>query len=510
MTRLIRRYRSLFFRFPLILGLVVILLLLINTLLYNSFFSGHLRRDFHRDVAMIADTMVPVIIPVVVSGKTALLNIPLSKDNLLNSLVIKSSSGEILYAVKSSRTPVNILSVHRTLRSGGRIIGSAVFHFRKNFFERKIRGGRIFLIVFSLVLFAVILVTIHFLLLKQIRRPLQLMMRATELIARGEFSPRMRFPVRDELALLGADIKAMGHRLKRSFREIEEKNEAIRQYSEGLEEMVASRTEELDGANKALENRNREYVRELEMARSVQLGMIPVPDTVIGHELLEVAVHYNSMSRVGGDLLDVVRTGRNSYAFLIADVSGHGVPSSLITVMAKVSFMTNCHWGLEPGEICRQVNREIYRLIRGQRYFISMYIGVMDMETGVFSYCNGGHHPAVFQKQQGELQLLDSDGRLVGVWEDSEFESRSVVLSPGDAVLLYTDGITESRNPEGEMFGKERLYRYCRDFRERECAVFLQGIVRDVDIFTNGRDAEDDRALLYFRFHGLENHTDSI
>jgi len=483
--------------------------LILSVSMYSAIFTKYVRARFGQEIALVADSLTSRFSQLLLPGKgNGLPNaaFSLSGQGLLCSVVVHSSSGQALFSNAVASIQGTEVALQREVYSNGWLLGSVEFRFSNASHESQIRFSRLFMAGSAVLLLLIVVVTVHFLLLHQVRRPLHLMMWATESIARGDFSIRLHLPVRDELALLGADITAMSHRLKRSFREIEEKNEAIRFYSEDLEKMVHDRTLELDRINKELESRNRQFIKELKMAQSVQLGMIPEPSSIIAHKHLAVSVHYEAMSGVGGDLVDIVRVGRNSYAFLIADVCGHGVPSALITAMAKVSFMASCRWGLKPDELCTRVNKEISRLISGQWYFISMYLGIMDMENGIFSYTNCGHHPALLQRGDGVLVTLNTDGKLAGVWEDAVFETQSVVLNPGDSILMFTDGITEARNPEGDFYGVERLHEYCRGNIASDAEPFLSFLIEEVNAFCEGRDADDDRALLYIRFGGVEIH----
>lgn len=289
--------------------------------------------------------------------------------------------------------------------------------------------------------------------------------------------------------------------------------EQLEDYSKNLEKKVEERTYELNEANKELNVTNNELSkknkimeRELEMAKRVQEGIIPTEEEFPKRNELKMAAHYSAMESVGGDLYDIIRIGRNSYGFLMADVSGHGVPSALITTMAKVSFTSNSGYGIASGDIFKAVNTEMFNFIGDLEYYLTAYYCIIDLETGVLQYSNAGHHPAVlYRAETKSIEQLDTSGFLVGAFDGVDYESKSIELKNGDRILLFTDGIIEARNRNGEFYEYERFMDYVNKNSHLSPKEFITNLVADVETFCDGEPPDDDRTILYFEFVSNNN-----
>lgn len=359
-------------------------------------------------------------------------------------------------------------------------------------------------LTFLLIVLAVMLIidgVMAYLLVRFITRPLSVLKESAEQISGGNFDLVIPIDSRDEIGSLAGSISKMSGDLKTSFSEIEKQKEEIQKYSETLEERVEQRTAELNNANEELTGINKKFLSELEMARRVQQGIIPDEAGFPRRDEMRIASVYDSMGTVGGDLYDVIRIGKNSYGFLIADVSGHGVPAALITTMAKVSFNTHSHWGAAPAQICDKVNRETHQLIADLGYYLTSYYGILDLEEGKFEYTNAGHHPALICRQaDGKVEKLDTEGLFIGISENGKYTSGSVMMQPGDKLLLFTDGIIEARNEEMEKFGYERLIPFFADHRDMRPKDLVAALLKEIDKFYGAKDPDDDRAALVIEF----------
>jgi len=289
--------------------------------------------------------------------------------------------------------------------------------------------------------------------------------------------------------------------------------EQLEDYSKNLEKKVEERTYELNEANKELNVTNKELSkknkimeRELDMAKRVQEGIIPTEDNFPKRNELKIAAHYSAMESVGGDLYDIIRIGKNSYGFLMADVSGHGVPSALITTMAKVSFTSNSGYGINSGDIFKAVNTEMFNFIGDLEYYLTAYYCIVDLEKGTLQFSNAGHHPAIlYRAETKSLEKLDTNGFLVGAFNGVDYESKSIQLKDGDRILLFTDGIIEARNLEGEFYEYERFMNYVTNNSHLSPKEFIKNLIVEVDKFCNGEPPDDDRTILYFEFSSDNN-----
>lgn len=297
----------------------------------------------------------------------------------------------------------------------------------------------------------------------------------------------------DEFGELAAAFNAMADSLV-------EQNQRIREVNQDLEERVAQRTATLASLNDQLAQQSGQIRHDLAMARRIQLGLIPRGKDNRRPEFV-FSGNCTAMQEIGGDIYDVIRVGRNAYAFLMGDVSGHGVSAALITALAKVLFTAHAHWGIPAGDICAAVNRDMFLLIGDQPHYLSAFFGVLNLENGELSYCNAGHCPA-FHIGQGRMQgqFLRSNATFIGAFEAAVYPTVTIQFDPGDRLILFTDGIVEARSPEGGFYREERLWSRVHNGRGLPVDRLVADILDDLAGFTGGRPPDDDRALLAVEF----------
>lgn len=263
---------------------------------------------------------------------------------------------------------------------------------------------------------------------------------------------------------------------------------------------------QLSQAYEALQKKNDEHQRDLEAARRIQLQLLPQEEELPQREEVEFAGFYQSKDRVGGDLYDFIRIGMNSWGFLVADVSGHGVPSALLTMFLKAAFRTRVRWGVPSDQVIREVNAVLNPVVRDLGLFVTAFFGIVDLETGRLRYSHCGHPPVYLHRASGgTIVRLEERGMILGPFEDVEVAEDEILLEEGDVVLSVTDGILESRNFRDEMFGEERLgqalVRYAgAPGAGRPVAQILDEIRKEWESFCLGSSPDDDVTLAAFRF----------
>lgn len=276
----------------------------------------------------------------------------------------------------------------------------------------------------------------------------------------------------------------------------------MRQHSVKLERTVEQKTAELSLAVRELSRRNETITGEMMMAQRVQRNIIPKEDSFPRTPSLRFGAAYQAMTNVGGDLYDIIDLGEGRYSFLMVDVSGHGMPAAMITSMLKVSFAANSRDGLSTNEICDRVDREIYALIGDLEYYATAYYCILDTATGGLEFTNCGHHAAVLYRNASRtVEMLDTTGSVLGSFRNNAGHGRErVTLDEGDRLLLYTDGVIETRNPEDEFYDHDRLFAWIRGKSGLAPADFVGGLVTEIEAFAAGRPAADDKAVLYVEF----------
>jgi phosphoserine phosphatase RsbU/P len=191
---------------------------------------------------------------------------------------------------------------------------------------------------------------------------------------------------------------------------------------------------------------------ELAIAREIQTSILPSGIPEINGLFISAA--YCPMTAVAGDFYEFIPVDQHRVGFLVADVSGHGVPAALIAAMIKVAMQSLVHCAHQPREVLRGLNRILSGQLRAQ--LVSAAYLWFDMESGSALYSAAGHPPLLCWRQ-GRLERIESNGLLIGIMPDSDYPVCEVPLSLGDRFLLYTDGVVEPENASGDSFGDHEL-----------------------------------------------------
>lgn len=250
----------------------------------------------------------------------------------------------------------------------------------------------------------------------------------------------------------------------------------------------------------ALAESRRRMARELEIGRDIQMSLLPAaaptsPSFSI-HGLTRPALE------VGGDFFDHYFIRNHRLLFCVGDVSGKGVPAALFMAVTQTMIRDHAAGLRSAAEIARSVNREIHAHNRSDM-FISLFIGILDTLTGELTFTNAGHNPPLFRPHNGAVRLLDArHGPVVGVSDLSEYEEETLYLSPGDGLLVYTDGVTEAVNPAGEPYSLARLQGLLERLDCGAPAEMVETLADDVKAFRGDAPRHDDVTLMCLRFNG--------
>jgi sigma-B regulation protein RsbU (phosphoserine phosphatase) len=198
--------------------------------------------------------------------------------------------------------------------------------------------------------------------------------------------------------------------------------------------------------------------KELQIAREIQSSILP--STVPELKNLRISSAYLPMTAVAGDFYEFVPVDSNRIGFLVADVSGHGVPAALIAAMIKVAMQSVTSSAHDPREVLRGLDRILSGQLRGQ--FVSAAYLWLDTENHKASYSAAGH-PPLLRWREGRLERIQSNGILFGVLPNPDFPVIDIPIKTGDRFLLYTDGVTEPENANGDSFGDRRLEQVLRE-----------------------------------------------
>jgi len=193
---------------------------------------------------------------------------------------------------------------------------------------------------------------------------------------------------------------------------------------------------------------------ELAAARQIQMSILPkTPPKIRG---LDLSAVYAPASEVAGDFYDFLPLGEDGVGILIADVSGHGVPAALVASMLKAALASHVELANEPARLLHGLNRFFCGKL--ERQFITASYLSIDAATGALKIASAGHPPPVIVRADRSIEELTADGVLLGRFAGARYCQSSALLRAGDAVVLYTDGVTEALNAKGEMWGEARFH----------------------------------------------------
>lgn len=235
---------------------------------------------------------------------------------------------------------------------------------------------------------------------------------------------------------------------------------------------------------------------QLEKARRIQQNLLPstpaIPD-------VEFAVCYQPAEGVAGDFYDVRQLKDGSWVVFMADVTGHGIPAAMSATLLKAHFAEGCEHFSDPLEIMHQINVRFTELTLPGDFATAILLKYLP-DQGKLQVINAGHDAAVCLSPSGQLNHFGATGLLLGIDSNAQWKIEEIAVSSGDRLLLYTDGVTETFNSEGEMFGRERVLEHLRKTSSQLSKVSLDQLVTNLESFRNGRPQLDDVTAIAIAF----------
>lgn len=283
----------------------------------------------------------------------------------------------------------------------------------------------------------------------------------TEAVKRGDFSVRIPSKRRDQLGELQSSFNTM---------------------TENLEELIAT------AAHKEI------LEKELSIARDLQQSLLPAD--LPASEFFEFSTLFEPSAAIGGDYFDILRLDSDHLAVVIADVSGHGLPTGLRMAMLKSALVILFEESKQPIEIFRRLSKTI-RSQKDSRYFVTASISRLDFRTGMLELTNAGH-PPTYLLRQGDVEEILLPGNPLGTLGD-QFGHLEINLQRGDVVVWMSDGLIEITDPSGEPFGYHRVQEALRGEAASVHDVRTR-LLTAIQEYTQGLPAEDDKTLVVMRY----------
>jgi phosphoserine phosphatase RsbU/P len=205
---------------------------------------------------------------------------------------------------------------------------------------------------------------------------------------------------------------------------------------------------------------------------------------------------YLPAEKVGGDFYDVIKVDNEHLGILMADVSGHGVPAAFIMTMAKMSFAAHAPGQLSTVSVLEQINKGLIGVIPSMFYLTAFYM-VLHVPSGRFTYTRASHPtPFHYSRSTKRITTLDTKGMLVGMLESPAYSAAEGVLEPGDRILIFTDGLNETLNPDKKQYGMSKISASVLCAADGAPEGMADRILNDVKAYKRGLAFEDDVALL--------------
>ncbi len=233
---------------------------------------------------------------------------------------------------------------------------------------------------------------------------------------------------------------------------------------------------------------------ELLIAKEIQRRLLPVKLPTIPH--FDTAATNISSKQVGGDYYDVISLGGSKYVVAIGDVSGKGTPASLLMANLQATIRALVPLSLPLSELTKRVNDLIFESTNADR-FITFFWGVLDVETRSVKYVSAGHNPPMLFRATGEIERLEKGGIILGVMKTVvPYEEGEIRFTRGDTLLLFTDGVSEAMNVQGEEFGEDQLEKIAKQCLDGSSKMLISHIVEAVQDHSRNTMQSDDITML--------------
>ena len=244
---------------------------------------------------------------------------------------------------------------------------------------------------------------------------------------------------------------------------------------------------------------------ELALARTIQTSSLPgVFPPFPGHKEFDIFASMIPAKEVGGDFYDFYFTENGKLAFLIADVSGKGIPAALFMMTARTALKNIAMQGKPIDEVFDAANRLLCEA-NPSNMFVTAWMGMLNIDNGELQYVNAGHNPPLIFRNGKYEYLKGRTGFVLAALKKSRYKSKSLTLTPGDRVFLYTDGVTEAKSKDNAFYGEDRLIGLLNGSDLSEPKAVCDLAVADVNAFASGCEQADDITVLSLCYHGGDN-----
>ena len=245
--------------------------------------------------------------------------------------------------------------------------------------------------------------------------------------------------------------------------------------------------------------------KELGLATNIQKHMLPsIFPAFPERKEFDIFASMSPAKEVGGDFYDFFLIDEDHLGLVMADVSDKGVPAALFMMACKIMVQNYAMMGKKPSEVLTSVNNQICQNNQDEM-FVTVWLGVLDLRTGVLTAANAGHEKPVIKNADGKFELFkDTHGFVVGWYKGVKYVDYEIQLQKGSKIFLYTDGVPEATSSEGQ-FTRERMVKTLNKYRDMSPQDIIQNMKDDIDLFVGQADQFDDITMLCAEYKGIEN-----
>lgn len=249
------------------------------------------------------------------------------------------------------------------------------------------------------------------------------------------------------------------------------------------------------------------FETEFDVASRIQSNMLPKNfDELAKNESFEIYANMKPAREVGGDFYDYFKIDEDNVYFVIGDVSGKGIPSTLFMVKTMYLIENHAKFNEDLSQAIEKVNNLAYER-NDEELFVTIWLGKLNLKTGKLSYVNAGHNQPLIKHDSNNFEYLKTHPNLViGGMEGIQYNEHEINLNAGDMIFLYTDGVTEANDNYKEFYGKNRLKETINENKNKKLNDILNEITKDIDKFCNNSEQYDDITMLIIKYNGwVEN-----
>ena len=289
------------------------------------------------------------------------------------------------------------------------------------------------------------------------------------------------------------------NQLRHTMQSLELARDRLQKSEENLEAQVVQRTLELKKVNEDLLIQQKQINEDLEVARTLQQSILP--NTFKRNDKYQAHAFMRAARMIGGDFYDAYQINDHQFGFVVADVSGKGVPAALFMILVKTILEEQAINHASPAACVQRLNANLI-IHNPLSLFVTLIYGVLDTKTGIFTFCNAGHSmPYIIRHHQKIETISNKSNPLVGLLDHPKYTNISIQLEKNDRVLLMTDGVTECFNSEAEPYGESRLLNLLNKTHQfQSIEDLVKCLIDDLDQFSNGTPASDDITALVLEF----------